>query len=168
MLLCVLLAACGGSEAPSAGPTPLPPPPMVPAPPVAVAHIAGQWAGRFTMRLDAREYVLQAHTTLAQDDHAVTGTWWVTTDGWDWRGEFAGTLSGIGVETTFAGTVTLNTTSSDPSTRCHARGAVNGSAGGQSLRWTAPQLTADVCEGVLTSFDWLWAPVINIPSPPVD
>ena len=143
LVLVLVAAGCGGgsSRSPTA-PTPIPEP--TPAP--TVANIAGAWTGRLEYKFDGQPYGINVTLTVSQSGTAVTGAW---SSSVDWSGELAGELSGFGVATTLAGTMTFSTTSSVAGVKCNGRGSVAGPAAPPSMRWAVARATADNCTGEL-------------------
>lgn len=151
-LIVVAAAACGGSgNSPTA---PSPPPPAAPTTPPTVANIAGEWAGRISAVLEGEPGSIGVSVTLQQSGDQITGRWHQP-GSTNWRGELAGSLSGFGVGTTFAGTVTWDAERSTGTGRCVGRSTVSGTGSEPVLTWTSTDVVFDNCSGVLTQVRWV-------------
>ena len=81
----------------------------------------------------------ETRMALQQTDRTVTGDWIVTApEGNNVRGDIAGTLTGVGVDTTFAGTVTWKTEVGTGTGACTGRSSFSGPSAPPQLEWSAP------------------------------
>lgn len=120
--LCLLAAACG-SDAPAA-PSP--------------ASVAGNWTGTFQSTQAASGASIVAFVmNLTQAGSSVSGTW-----GYSGLSIANGTVSGATTTSSFSGTFTFNATATN-GTACTGTFAVSGNAGGNTLTWTSPGVTAN-------------------------
>lgn len=122
VLACLLLAtvACGSDPV-----APTPPPP---------ANVAGNWSGTLQGTQPATgAFLIAAVMTLNQAGSTVSGTWGVQSAN--------GTVTGTTTASRFTGTFTWNavTTAGAP---CSGTFAASGDAGGNTVTWTSPVVTA--------------------------
>ena len=124
IVLVALLAAGCGSDTPAA---PTPPPP---------ASVAGTWSGtiQYTQSSTGTSLHVQAIAlSLTQAGSAVNGTYAAES--------FNGTVSGTTTPSSFSGSMTFNATTLG-GTPCTGTLAVSGGAGGNTMTWTSPAVTA--------------------------
>jgi hypothetical protein len=125
LALCVLAAGCGSSSSPVA-PTPPAPQP---------AQIAGTYTGTWqATQVTGGPYLIAYVMTLNQSAANVTGTWSTA--------QANGTVTGTTTPTAFSGTMTWNGLTNGGSA-CTGTFAVSGPAGGPTVNWTSPAVTAN-------------------------
>lgn len=133
LLALILLSAlaCGGNS-PTA-PTPAPPPP---------ASVAGSWSGTWqATQVTGGPYLIAYVMVLNQSAANVTGTWSTA--------QANGTVTGTTTTSSFSGTMTWNGLTVGGSA-CTGTFAVSGAAGGNTVSWTSPGVTA-TCNNLPTS-----------------
>lgn len=162
VVLCLFLVACGESRSP-ASPTPAPAPAPQPAP--TVVNIGGAWGGRMEMTFNGRRDSVSTSAELRQTDRDVVGAWRVTSADNDIRGEISGSLTGLGVDTQFGGTVTWDSSAEGSQARCVGRGRFTGPVA-PSMRLESSGFQLDTCTGGPTQIVWtLQAATAPAPSP---
>jgi hypothetical protein len=129
--LLVAASACGDD-----GPTPAPTP--------TIAQVSGVWTGNLASQNWA---TVAVNMTLSQSGSTVTGTWASPSD---WTGQISGTVDA----TSFTGTFTLSAPNAlGVGPRCTGSSAVNGPAGGVTIRWTGAGFTGS-CTGMPIGLTW--------------
>src|SRR3954464_1185918 len=130
LAVCLLTSlACGGSSpaAPSS-------PPPAPAPPP-VASLVGSWTGTWqATQTTGGPYLIAYVMVLNQSAANVTGTWSTA--------QANGTVTGTTTTSSFSGTMTWNGLTNNGSA-CTGTFAVSGTAGGATVNWTSPAVTAN-------------------------
>jgi hypothetical protein len=118
-------SACGGGR--GAMPTPTP----------TFANVAGTWRGTvsFTAGGVAGEELFEMTLAQAQGSATVTGSYAA--------GRFTGNIAGETTETSFSGTFDFN--SNAQGQICTGTFKVSGPAGGNTLRWTSPNIVGAAC-----------------------
>jgi hypothetical protein len=124
-VLSVVALACG-SDSPTA-----PTPPPAPQP----AQIAGSYTGTWqATQVTGGPYLIAYTMSLNQSAANVTGTWATA--------QANGTVTGTTTPTSFSGTMTWNAATNN-GTPCTGTFAVSGNAGGNTVTWTSPAVTAN-------------------------
>jgi hypothetical protein len=166
IIFSLFLAGCSREGSPvSPTPTPTPAPAPAPAPQPTVANIAGIWTGRLEMTFQGNRFSVATRAELRQADRDVTGTWNVTSAGNDIHGEASGSLTGLGVDTRFSGTVTWNSETGTGTGRCFGRATFAGPSAAPSLRWESAAFQFDNCSDPPTNLIWTMQAVASAQSP---
>jgi len=122
VVVAVLSFACGSSS-PTA---PSPPPP---------ASVAGSWTGTWqATQVTGGPYLISLVMVLNQSGANVTGTWGTS--------QAEGTVTGTTTTSTFSGTMTWNGRTNSGAA-CTGTFAISGNAGGPTVTWTSPAVTAN-------------------------
>ena len=153
-LVCV--PACGDdSPAPvTVTPTPVPtptPPPVVESVPV----ISGNWLGSAEMQFNGVKNFAIIRMQLTQSDRGIRGSWTYDPPWVNWGGQLEGVLVGVGADTIFSGSSTMDGEIASGTGRCRGRMTLSGSVSAISLRWTAPSVTSENCSGAPAGIVWI-------------
>lgn len=125
ILIALLAVGCGSSSS-----TPAAPSQPAPSP----ASVAGTWTGTWqATQVTGGPYLIAYVMTLNQAGANVTGTWSTA--------QANGTVTGTTTSTAFSGTFTWNATTNGGAA-CTGTFAVSGNAGGSTVSWTSPAVTA--------------------------
>lgn len=155
----VLAAACGGyagsrtpsgpSEPPASTPPPAPPQQTVP-------QVGGAWTGTHEMLFDGTRAESDISLTLTQADRELTGSWRLTSPGWDIRGDVTGTIDGGGDTARFTGSTTVVAQSASGGGRCAGVAEMNseGALSARSMRWVGPHVRFTVCQTSISALVW--------------
>jgi hypothetical protein len=121
-VLLLVSVACGSNS------------PTAPAPAPQPANIAGSYTGTWqATQTTGGPYLIAYIMQLNQSGATVTGTWSTA--------QANGTVTGTTTPTTFSGTFTWNAVTNGGSP-CTGTFAVSGNAGGPTITWTSPAVTA--------------------------
>jgi hypothetical protein len=116
------------------------------------------------MAFQGNRFSVATRAELRQADRDVTGIWNVTSAGNDIRGEIAGSLTGLGVDTRFSGTVTWNSDAEGSPGRCLGRAQFGGLVA-PSIRWESAAFQFDNCSDPPTNLIWTMQAVTSAQSP---
>ena len=146
--ICLIAAACGGSDAQTSAdvvaPTPSPQPTPTPGtpPPAGLLNISGNWSGRFGFEgaNNVKEFG-DVTTTITQNGRQVSGTLRFTSPAWDgWKVTFSGSLAGTVPDTQFVGVFDVTAPSATGTGVCQGQATFAGASTASAMHWEAATL----------------------------